>query len=147
MTAELREIFIDIIQRWLEQNGDPPSCRRLTRFVFVTELVKLKTLLDQEEATYQDACLEAGKRWQQSLKLRGCHGELVSVPFLAQIKIKYGLERLKQQIESNAVATYANWCDQRGWTDLFVHEGLFWAFPPCAVLPLLVTEVKLSSIY
>lgn len=140
MTAELPEILIDIIQRWLEQDGDPPSCRLLTRSVFGTELVKLKTILSQEEATYQDACYEASKRWQRSLKLRGCHGELVSVPLLAQIKSKYGLERLKKQIDSDALATYVNWCDQRGWTDLFVHEGRFWAFPPCAVLPLLVAE-------
>ncbi|MDZ8240122.1 MAG: hypothetical protein RMZ69_23720 [Nostoc sp. ChiQUE01a] len=97
MTDELHEILIDIIQRWLEQDSDPPSCRLLTRTVFVTELVRLKTIYVQEETTYQDASFQAGNRWQQSLELRASHSEeLVSVPFLAQIKIKYGLERLKK---------------------------------------------------
>lgn len=41
MTAELREILIDIAQRWLEQDGDSPSCRWLTRSVSGPELVKL----------------------------------------------------------------------------------------------------------
>lgn len=141
MTANLREIPIDIIQRWLEQDCDPPSCRLLTRSVSGIELVELQTIREQEEATYQEACFEASKRWQSSLVVRGCDDDLVSVPFLAQIKIKYGLERLKKQIDSNTLAIYFNWCDRQGWTDLFVYEGRFWAFPPCAVLPL-----KLDSI-
>ena len=32
-----------------------------------------------------------------------------------------------------------NWCDDRGWTDLFVKEGVFYAFPPQAVIPVPVT--------
>ncbi|MCP6761958.1 MAG: hypothetical protein NHB32_25130 [Fischerella sp. CENA71] len=141
MTDELHETLIDIIQRWLEQDSDPPSCRLLTRTVFVTELVRLKSILKQEQTTYQDASFQAGNRWQQSLQLRASHSEeLVSVPFLAQIKIKYGLERLKKLIDSDALAIYVNWCNQRGWTDLFVYEGRFWAFPPCAVLPLPIFE-------
>ncbi|KOP24645.1 hypothetical protein AMR41_19885 [Hapalosiphon sp. MRB220] len=141
MTNELHEILIDIIQRWLEQDSDPQSCRLLTRTVFVTELVRLKSILKQEQMTYQNASFQAGNRWQQSLQLRASHSEeLVSVPFLAQIKIKYGLERLKKLIDSDALAVYVNWCNQRGWTDLFVYEGRFWAFPPCAVLPLPIFE-------
>ena len=84
---------------------------------------------------------EASKRWQHSLKLRGCQGELASVPLLAQIKVKYSLQRLQKLMDSDTLAIYSNWCDQWGWTDLFVNEGRFWAFPPGAVLPLLVTEV------
>ncbi|MBD2526650.1 hypothetical protein [Nostoc sp. FACHB-133] len=94
------------------------------RTVFITELVRLKTIREQKETTYQDASFQAGNRWQQSLELRASNSEeLVSVPLLAQIKIKYGLERLKKLIDSDALAIYANWCNQRGWTDLFVYEG------------------------
>ncbi len=143
MTAELLEILIDITQRWLEQDCDPPSCRLkgLTRSFFGSDLASLKAILEQEEATYQDACFEASKRWQYSLELRGHHGQLVSVPLLAEIKAKYSLKRLKKQIDGDALAVYSNWCEQRRWTDLFVNEGRFWAFPPGAVLPLLVTEM------
>lgn len=142
MTAELPEIFIDIIQRWLEQDCDPPTCRlnRSTRFVSGSELAELKVIREQEGATYQGACFEASKRWQHSLKLRGHEGEWVCVPLLAQIKAKYSLERLKKQIDGDVLAVYFNWCDQRGWTDLFVNECRFWAFPPGAVLPLLISE-------
>jgi hypothetical protein len=28
------------------------------------------------------------------------------------------------------------WCQEHGWTDLFVDQCQFWAFPPGAVLPL-----------
>lgn len=141
MTAELPEILIDIAQRWLEQDCDPPLCRLkgLTRSFSGADLAELKAIREQEEATYQDACFEASKRWQHSLKLRGHQGQLVSVPLLAQIKAKYSLERLKKQIDSDALAVYSNWCDQRGWTDLFVNEGHFWAFPPSAVLPLSIS--------
>lgn len=146
MTTELPEILIDIAQRWLEQDGDPPSCRWSTRSVSGTELVELKTIREQEEAMYQDACLEASKRWQQSLKIRGCYSELVSVTLLAEIKIKYSLKRLKQQLDSDDLAFYFNWCNQRGWTDVFVYECRFWAFPPGAVLPLLIAEAATSQI-
>lgn len=64
------------------------------------------------------------------------------MPLLAEIKAKYSLERLKKQIDGDALAVYSNWCEQRKWTDLFVNEGRFWAFPPGAVLPLLVTEME-----
>lgn len=148
MTNEFFEIS-DIMMRWLEQDCDPPSCRlkRLTRSFSASDLTKLKAILEQEEATYQDASLEASQRWQESLKLRCGQSELANVPLLAQIKAKYSLARLKKHIERDALAIYANWCEQQGWTDLFVQEGCFWAFPPCAVLPLLVTQVRLSSIY
>lgn len=100
MTAELLEILIDITQRWLEQDCDPPSCRLkgLTRSFFGSDLASLKAILEQEEATYQDACFEASKRWQHSLELRGHHGQLVNVPLLAEIKAKYSLKRLKKQM-------------------------------------------------
>lgn len=137
---ELHEILIDIIQRWLEQDCDPPSCRLLSRSVSGAELTELKAIREQEETTYQDACCEASRRWQHSLELRGYHGELVIVSLLAEIKIKYSLERLKKQLDSNTLAIYFKWCDQRGWTDLFIHESRFWAFPPCAVMPLLVSN-------
>lgn len=143
MTDELHEILLDIIQRWLEQDSDPSSCRLLSRTVLATELVRLKTVYEQEETTYQDTSFQAGKRWQQSLELRASRSEeLVSVSFLAQIKIKYGLERLKKLIDSNTLVTCADWCKSRGWTDLFVHEGRFWAFPPSAVLPLPIFEAS-----
>ncbi|MBD2255937.1 hypothetical protein [Nostoc parmelioides] len=143
MTDEVHEIVIDIIQRWLEQDSDPPSCRLLTRTVFITELVRLKIIYEQEQTTYQNASFQAGKGWQQSLELRASHSEqLVNVPFLAQIKIKYGLERLQKLIDSDALVTCADWCKLRGWTDLFVHEGSFWAFPPSAVLPLPIFEAS-----
>ncbi|MBD2255940.1 hypothetical protein [Nostoc parmelioides] len=149
MTDEVHEIVIDIIQRWLEQDSDPPSCRLLTRTVFITELVSLKIIYEQKQTTYQNASFQAGQRWQQSLELRASHSEqLVNVPFLAQIKIKYGLERLQKLIDSDALAGYTNWCNLRGWTDLFVYEGRFWAFPPCAVLPLPIqfgSEIYLSN--
>jgi hypothetical protein len=28
------------------------------------------------------------------------------------------------------------WCQEHGWTDLFMEQRQFWAFPPGAVLPL-----------
>ncbi len=28
-----------------------------------------------------------------------------------------------------------DWCDQHGWTDLFLERYHYWAFPPGAVLP------------
>jgi len=39
------------------------------------------------------------------------------------------------------------WCKNSGWTDLFVQEGQFYAFPPGAVIPLPVpTEaIKLAK--
>ncbi|MFS0516502.1 hypothetical protein ACEYW6_17550 [Nostoc sp. UIC 10607] len=140
MIDELHEILIDIIQRWLEQDSDPPSCRILSRSVSLTELIELKTIKEQEQSTYQNACFQAGQRWQQSLQLRACDGDLVRVPFLAKIKIKYGLERLQQQIDSDVLATSTNWCNEYGWTDLFIFEGRFWAFPHNAVLPLPISE-------
>lgn len=27
------------------------------------------------------------------------------------------------------------WCQENGWTDLFVERSLYWAFPPGAVMP------------
>ncbi|MDZ8236871.1 MAG: hypothetical protein RMZ69_06790 [Nostoc sp. ChiQUE01a] len=142
MIDELHEILIDIIQRWLEQDSDPPSCRLFSRSVSLTELIEIKTIKEQEQITYQNACSQAGLRWQQSLKLRACEGDLVRVPFLAQIKIKYGLERLQQQIDSDFLVSSTNWCNQYGWTDLFVFEGRFWAFPHDAVLPLPISEAS-----
>ncbi|MBD2526394.1 hypothetical protein [Nostoc sp. FACHB-133] len=53
-------------------------------------------------------------RWQQFLELRVSHSEeLISVPFLTQIKKKYSLERLKKLTDSDALAIYANWCKSR----------------------------------
>ncbi|MBD2513907.1 hypothetical protein H6G93_02585 [Nostoc sp. FACHB-973] len=142
MIDELHEILIDIIQRWLEQDSDPPSCRLFSRSVSLTELIEIKTIKEREQTTYQNACSQAGQRWQQSLQIRACDSDLLRVPFLAQIKIKYGLERLQQQIDSDLLATYTNWCNQYGWTDLFVFEGRFWAFAHDAVLPLPISEAS-----
>jgi hypothetical protein len=27
------------------------------------------------------------------------------------------------------------WCENNGWTDYFIHDGEFYAFPPEAVIP------------
>lgn len=55
---ELPEILIDITQRWLEQDCDPPSCRlnRLTRSISGADLALLKAIFSQDSATYQNAC-------------------------------------------------------------------------------------------
>jgi len=142
MIDELHEILIDIIQRWLEQDSDPPSCRLFSRCVSLTELIEIKAIKEQEQITYQNACSQAGQRWQQSLQIRACDSDLARVPFLAQIKIKYGLQRLQQQIDADVLATSTNWCNQYGWTDLFVFEGRFWAFPRGGVLPLPISEAS-----
>ncbi len=40
-----------------------------------------------------------------------------------------------------------DWCKENGWTDLFVVErDQYWAFPPCAVLPLPIPDQTLRSI-
>jgi len=37
------------------------------------------------------------------------------------------------------------WCENSGWTDLFVQEGQFYAFPPGAVIPLPVPTEAIKS--
>lgn len=39
------------------------------------------------------------------------------------------------------------WCHEHGWTDLFVEQRQFWAFPPGAVLPMPVPVHALEGYY
>jgi hypothetical protein len=39
------------------------------------------------------------------------------------------------------------WCQENGWTDLFVEQRQFWAFPPNAVLPVPVPTQALKGFY
>jgi hypothetical protein len=39
------------------------------------------------------------------------------------------------------------WCQENGWTDLFVEQRQFWAFPPNAVLPVPVPTHALEGFY
>jgi hypothetical protein len=39
------------------------------------------------------------------------------------------------------------WCQEHGWTDLFVEQRQFWAFPPGAVLPVPVPTQALERFY
>jgi len=38
------------------------------------------------------------------------------------------------------------WCEDSRWTDLFVHKGQFYAFPPGAVVPLAVPTEVIESV-
>jgi hypothetical protein len=39
------------------------------------------------------------------------------------------------------------WCQAHGWTDLFVEQRQFWAFPPGSVLPVPVPTYALEGFY
>jgi hypothetical protein len=39
------------------------------------------------------------------------------------------------------------WCQEHGWTDLFVEQRQFWAFPPGSVLPVPVPTHALEGFY
>jgi hypothetical protein len=39
------------------------------------------------------------------------------------------------------------WCQEHDWTDLFVEQRQFWAFPPGAVLPVPVPTHALEGFY
>jgi hypothetical protein len=39
------------------------------------------------------------------------------------------------------------WCQEHGWTDLFVEQRQFWAFPPGSVLPVPVPTRALEGFY
>ena len=39
------------------------------------------------------------------------------------------------------------WCQEHGWTDLFVEQRQFWAFPPGAVIPVPVPIQALEGFY
>jgi hypothetical protein len=39
------------------------------------------------------------------------------------------------------------WCSEHGWTDLFVEQCQFWAFPPGAVIPAPVPVYALEGFY
>ncbi|MEM9136046.1 MAG: hypothetical protein AAGB01_01670, partial [Cyanobacteria bacterium P01_F01_bin.42] len=39
------------------------------------------------------------------------------------------------------------WCQENGWTDLFVERYEFWAFPPGSVLPLPLPNSVLEDIH
>jgi hypothetical protein len=39
------------------------------------------------------------------------------------------------------------WCQEHGWTDLFVEQRQFWAFPPGSVLPTPVPTHALEEFY
>jgi hypothetical protein len=38
------------------------------------------------------------------------------------------------------------WCDENGWTDLFIERYHYWAFPPGAVMPVPVPTPVLEAI-
>lgn len=38
------------------------------------------------------------------------------------------------------------WCQENGWTDLFVERRSYWAFPPHAVMPMPIPDTVLQSI-
>jgi hypothetical protein len=38
------------------------------------------------------------------------------------------------------------WCQENGWTDLFVERHEYWAFPPNAVLPLPIPAQALQTL-
>lgn len=38
------------------------------------------------------------------------------------------------------------WCDDNGWTDLFIERYDYWAFPPHAVIPLPIPKETLLKI-
>lgn len=40
----------------------------------------------------------------------------------------------------------SNWCQQHGWTDLFIERYRYWAFPPGAVMPLPVPAQALQEL-
>lgn len=39
-----------------------------------------------------------------------------------------------------------NWCQENGWTDLFVERRDYWAFPPGAVMPLPIPQDALNRL-
>ena len=39
------------------------------------------------------------------------------------------------------------WCNDNGWTDLFIERYQFWAFPPGSVLPLPLPSAVLEDIH
>jgi hypothetical protein len=39
-----------------------------------------------------------------------------------------------------------DWCDENGWTDLFIDRRRYWAFPPGAVMPLPVPDTALQAV-
>ncbi|HEY9648315.1 MAG TPA: hypothetical protein V6C88_18195 [Chroococcidiopsis sp.] len=39
-----------------------------------------------------------------------------------------------------------DWCSEHGWTDLFVEQRRYWAFPPHAVMPLPIPSQVLQGI-
>jgi hypothetical protein len=38
------------------------------------------------------------------------------------------------------------WCDENGWTDLFIERYCYWAFPPGSVMPIPVPTTILRTI-
>ncbi|OLP18501.1 hypothetical protein BST81_10500 [Leptolyngbya sp. 'hensonii'] len=38
------------------------------------------------------------------------------------------------------------WCQENGWTDLFLERRMYWAFPPGAVMPLPIPSEALERI-
>lgn len=49
---------------------------------------------------------------------------------------------------SHPIYQYLNrWCQDHGWTDLFVERYQFWAFPPGSVMPLPLPAQAIESFY
>ena len=49
---------------------------------------------------------------------------------------------------SRPLYRYLNqWCQEHGWTDLFVERYQFWAFPPGGVLPLPLPHAAIEGFY
>ena len=39
-----------------------------------------------------------------------------------------------------------DWCEDNGWTDLFIESRIYWAFPPNGVMPLPIPKEVLTQI-
>ena len=44
-------------------------------------------------------------------------------------------------IKAAAAAVCQRWCEERGYSDRFYHDGSWWAFPPNSVMPVRIHEI------
>lgn len=57
-------------------------------------------------------------------------------------KTRSSVKQLVKKMGNSIQVQVQNWCNENDWTDLFVQQERFYAFPPSAVIPLPVpTEV------
>lgn len=48
-------------------------------------------------------------------------------------------------MHQSILAGLETWCQENGWTDLFVERYQYWAFPPGAVMPLPIPQQVMQS--